>query len=142
MSIFNTIADFRHGSVHLGGTVIEGYENQVINPYLIAGTTVHNIPQTFAVHGGTYSLYLNFINCVGSTGTCAGAKVFEQPFVVCPGMPVRLSTYLATSFSGTQCNVRITITDANGTMLNDQPSISAPYSPSWYQYHLARYAYN
>ncbi|MBK9045398.1 MAG: T9SS type A sorting domain-containing protein [Bacteroidetes bacterium] len=113
---------------------IEGYENQNINPYLVAGTTVHNIPQTFAVHGGTYSLYLNFINCVGSTGTCAGAKVFEQPFVVCPGMPVRLSTYLATSFSGTQCNVRITITDANGTMLNDQPAISAPYSPSWYQY--------
>ena len=112
----------------------EGYEAQVINPYIVPGTTVHTTPQTFATHTGTYSLYLNFLNCTGTSGTCAGAKVFEQPFVVCPGMPVRISTFLTTSFSGTQCNVRITVTDANGAMLNDQPAIAAPYSPSWYQY--------
>ncbi|MBK9046664.1 MAG: hypothetical protein IPL74_08165 [Bacteroidetes bacterium] len=48
----------------------------------------------------------------------------------CPGMPVRLSTYL-TSFSGTQrkCSA-LPLPMQWHTMLNDQPAISAPYSPS------------
>lgn len=112
----------------------DNYENQNINPYIIPGTTVHNSPQTFAAHTGSSALYLNFINCVSGTGTCAGAKVYDQPIAVCAGMPVKISAWLTTTFSGTQCNMQLVITDANGTVLNSQPSLAAPYFPAWVQY--------
>ncbi len=114
--------------------LVDGFEYQTACPYLVPGTTIHTVPQIFSVHSGTYSLYLNFVNCTPPTGTCAGAKVFERPFVVCPNMPLRFSTWLTTSFSGNQCNVQIKISDANGTVLNNQTNIPAPYSPAWVQY--------
>lgn len=112
----------------------DSFEYQTVCPDLIPGTTIHTTPQSFAVHSGNFSLYLNFINCVGTTGTCAGAKVYERGFTVCRNQPVRFSSWFTTSFSGTQCNVRITITDSNGNVLDDQLSIVAPYSPAWIQY--------
>ncbi|HEX5001530.1 MAG TPA: T9SS type A sorting domain-containing protein [Bacteroidia bacterium] len=114
--------------------VSDDFEYTTICPYLIPGTTVHNTPQQFAVHGGSYSLYLNFINCTGGTGTCAGDKVFERKFVVCPFQRYRASAWLTTSFSGTQCNMHIKVTDNSGTVLNDQLQLLAPYAPSWIQY--------
>ncbi len=111
----------------------DGFEYTTVCPDLIPGTTVHNTPQSFAVHTGNASLYLNFINCVSGVGTCPGAKVYERSFVVCRNQPVRFSTWLTTSFSGGQSNVHIKITDSNGNVLNDQLSILAPYAPSWIQ---------
>jgi len=114
--------------------VSDGFEYTTICPYIIPGTTVHNTPQQFAVYNGSYSLYLNFINCTGGTGTCAGDKVFERKFVVCPFQRYRASTWLTTSFSGNQCNMHIKVTDNNGNVLNDQLQVAAPYAPSWIQY--------
>lgn len=112
----------------------DSFEYTTACPDLIQGTVIHSTPQSFAVHSGNLSLYLNFINCVGTTGTCAGAKVYERGFTVCRNQPVRFSTWLTTSFSGTQCNVRIKITDSNGIVLDDQQSVLAPYAPAWIQY--------
>ncbi len=112
----------------------DGFEYATICPDLIPGTTIHNTPQSFAVHTGATSLYLNFVNCVGGVGTCPGAKVYERKFVVCRNQPVRFSAWLTTSFAGTQSNVHIKITDSNGNILNDQLSILAPYAPIWTQY--------
>ncbi len=112
----------------------DGFEYSTVCPYLIPGTTIHNTPQSFAVHGGSLSLYLNFNNCVGGVGTCAGAKVFERGFTVCRNQPHRFSAWLTTSFSGLQCNVNIVIKDGNGTILNNQLQVLAPYSPAWIQY--------
>ena len=125
---------FANGQCTYQVQLSDGYENQNVNPYIIPGTTVHNSPQTFAAHTGSSALYLNFINCVSGTGTCAGAKVYEQPIAVCAGMPVKVSAWLTTSFSGTQCNMQMVVSDANGTVLNSQPSLLAPYFPVWVQY--------
>jgi|SRR5688572_13833742 len=114
--------------------VTDGFEYQTIIPNLIPGATIHNTPQSFAVHSGAWSAYLNFTNCVGGTGTCAGAKVYERGFAVCRNQPLQFSTWLTTSFGGTQCNVRIEITDGAGNVLNNQANIPAPYAPAWFQY--------
>ena len=118
-------------------TITDDFEYTTTCPNLIPGTVIHNTPQSFAVHSGTYSLYLNFINCVNGTGTCAGAKVYERGFTVCRNQPIRFSSWLTTSFSGTQCNVRIKISDSNGNVLDDQLQIAAPYAPAWLQYQSA-----
>lgn len=115
----------------------DGFEYQTSCPYIIPGTVIHYTPQTFAAHSGTYSIYLNFINCTGTSGTCAGAKVFERGFTVCRNQPVRLSTWLTTTFSGNQCDLRIKISDSNGNVLDDQLSVVAPYAPAWIQYQSA-----
>lgn len=49
-------------------------------------------------------------------------------------MSLRFSTWFTTSFNGTQCDLRIVITDGNGSVLNLQSSVLAPYSPNWIQY--------
>ncbi len=112
----------------------DGFEYTTICPYLIPGATIHNTPLSYAVHSGATSLYLNFTNCVSGSGTCAGAKVFERGFTVCRNQPMRFSTWLTTSFAGTQCNVKIKITDSNGIVLDEQLSVVAPYAPIWSQY--------
>ena len=112
----------------------DDFEYQTVCPNLVPGATVHNIPQDWAAHSGVYSLYLNFVNCVGTSGTCPGEKVYERGFTVCRNQPIRFSTFLTTTFAGTQCNIQIQIKDGNGTVLNDQPAISAPYAPLWLQY--------
>ncbi|MEO8147431.1 MAG: T9SS type A sorting domain-containing protein [Bacteroidia bacterium] len=115
-------------------TITDGFEYQTVCPDLIPGTTIHNIPQSYAVHNGTYSLYLNFVNCVGGTGCCAGDTVYKRSIAVCRNMSQRFSTWFTTSFTGLQCDLKIVITDGNNNVLNLQPSISAPYSPLWIQY--------
>lgn len=115
--------------------VNDGFEYTTSLPYVIPGTIVHSTPQTFAAHSGTYSMYMNFINCNGGTGTCAGAKVYERPFTVCPNAAVRLSMYMTTTFSGgASCNMKIVISDANGVGLDSTLSFAAPLNPSWAKY--------
>ncbi len=115
-------------------TLTDGFEYQTICPDIVPGTTVHNTPQAFAVHSGSYSLYLNFINCTAGSGTCAGDTVYKRHFSVCRNMTVRFSAWLTTSFNGLQCDMRIVIVDGNGIVLNLQPNVVAPYSPAWIQY--------
>ncbi len=112
----------------------DGYEYQTVVPHLIPGATIHNIPKNYAVHSGNYSLYMNMTNCVGGAGTCAGDTVYVRPMSVCPNLPVQISSYLTTSFSGPQCNVRLTVIDGNGVVLHNIDSVAAPYAPLWYQY--------
>lgn len=114
--------------------VTDGFEYTTVIPDLIPGTTVHTTPQTFAAHSGTRSMYMNFINCSGGTGTCAGAKVYERTFPVCAGLPLRFNIWMTTTFSGTQCDMKIVISDANGNGLDSTVSLLAPYNPSWIQY--------
>lgn len=115
-------------------TLVDSFEYQTVCPDIIPGTTVHNTPQSFAVHSGSLSLYLNFINCVGSTGTCAGDTVYKRHFTVCRNMNVRFSAWLTTSFNGLQCDMHIVIIDGAGNVLDVQPNVLAPYSPNWIQY--------
>jgi hypothetical protein len=112
----------------------DGFEYSTACPDIIPGTTIHTIPQAYAVHSGSKSLYLNFVNCTTGVGTCPGDTVYVRTFEVCKNMPLRFTTYLTTSFSGLQCNVRIVIVDGNNVVLNDQPGIQPPYAPSWSQY--------
>lgn len=114
--------------------VNEGFENTNIISDLIPGTTVHNTPQTFAAHTGTRSMYMNFVNCNGGTGTCAGDKVYERTFSVCPGIPLRFNGWYTTTFSGTQCDVKLVISDGNGLGLDSVQNLVAPYSPVWTNY--------
>src|SRR6187549_3656953 len=72
----------------------DDFEYQTVCPNLVPGATVHNIPQDWAAHSGVYSLYLNFVNCVGTSGTCPGEKVYERGFTVCRNQPIRFSTFL------------------------------------------------
>ncbi len=123
-----------HAQCNWQTVLTDSYEYQTPCPDLIPGTTVHVVPQSWAVHSGTYSLYMNFINCNGGTGACPGDTIYKRHLSVCKNMPYRFSTYLATSFGGIQCNVKIVITDGNGTVLNMQPAINADYFPVWTLY--------
>ncbi len=135
LSIFTFLSNVNlNAQCNFQTVLTDSYEYQTPCPDLIPGTTVHVVPQSWAVHSGSYSLYMNFINCVGSTGTCAGDTVYKRHLSVCKNMPYRISTYLTTSFGGLQCNVKIVITDGNGTVLNMQPAISADYFPVWTLY--------
>ena len=108
--------------------VTDGFEYSTIVPHLIPGTTIHNTPQSFAVHSGSKSLYMNFVNTMPSN-----SLVYERPVTVCAFVPIRISAWLTTSFSGVQCNVRCEIVDSNNVVL-DSISIAADYAPVWSSY--------
>lgn len=110
--------------------VNDGYEVPGVVPHLIPNTTVHNTPQSFAVHTGATSLYMNFLNTLP-----ANTLVYERPFAVCANVPIKLSAWVATSFSGVQCNIRFEIID-NGNIV-DSISILADYAPLWSHYQSA-----
>ncbi len=112
----------------------DGFEYTNIIPDLIPGTTYQNVPQTFSVHSGAKSMYMNFVNCVSGTGTCAGALVYVRTLSVCENMPVRISLWLTTTFTGGQSNMKMVIRDGNGLVLDSTANVLAPYSPTWTQY--------
>ena len=115
--------------------LFDGYEYQTVVPDLIPGATIHNTPKSYAVYSGTYSLYMNMTNCNGGVGTCIGDTVYVRTMNVCPSLPVQLSAYLTTSFTGgPQSNVHLTVIDGNGVVLDEQDSVLAPYQPAWIQY--------
>jgi hypothetical protein len=101
---------------------------------IIMGTTFHTSPQNFAAHTGARSMYMNFVDCNGGVGTCAGAKVYERSFTVCQNMPHRFSMWLTTTFNAPQSNMKMVIRDANGVVLDSTISVVAPLNPSWIQY--------
>lgn len=109
----------------------DGFEYTTTIPDLIAGTTVHNTPQTFASHTGSRSMYMNFINCVSGVGTCAGDLVYQRTMTSCQNMPIRISGWFTTTFSGTQCDVKIVISDSAGNGLDSINSLVASYLPTW-----------
>ena len=118
-------------------TLYDSFEYQSPCPDVIPGTVYNNIPQSWAVNTGNYSLYLNFVNCNGGTGTCAGDTVYRRVFEVCPNIPNRVTAMLATTFSGLQCDVQIMIIDGNNNVLSNTPSIPADYAPVWTQFQAA-----
>ena len=117
--------------------MVDSFEYTTTCPYIIPNTVWHYSPQTFVAQSGTHSIYLNFQDCNGGAGTCAGDLVFRRGFSVCRNQPLRFSTYLTTTWAGTQSNVRIEIKDGNGTVLDNQASIPANFAPSWTQYQSA-----
>lgn len=112
----------------------DGFEYSTAIIGILPGTTVHTTPQTFAVHSGSSAAYLNFLNCNGGAGTCAGTKVFERVMGFCPDVPVRMNIWFATSFSGVQCDIKIVISDENGNVVDSVASLLPGYSPSWTNY--------
>jgi hypothetical protein len=112
----------------------DGFEYSTIIPDLIPSTTYQNVPQTFSVHSGAKSMYMNFVNCDSGTGTCAGAKVYERSLTVCENMPVRITMWLTTTFNSPQSNMKMVIRDGNGVVLDSTNSVLAPLSPTWTQY--------
>jgi hypothetical protein len=112
----------------------DGFENTNVIPGLQPGKTVHTTPQTFAAHTGTRSMYMNFVNCNGGAGACAGDKVYERIFSVCPGVSLRFNSWYTTTFSGIQCDVKLVISDANGLVLDSIQNLVAPYAPVWTNY--------
>jgi hypothetical protein len=84
-------------------------------------------------------MYLNFIDCNGGLGTCAGAQAYERIYTVCPGMPVRIRAWMTTMFSGAgyqQSDLKLVIRDANGVMLDSVSSLLIPFRTSggWVEY--------
>ena len=122
------------GQCNWTALINDGFEYTTPVIGIMPGTTVHTTPQTFAVRSGTRSAYLNFLNCNGGAGTCAGTKVFERSMDICPGVPVRMNVWFATSFSGTQCDIKIEIRDGNGILLDSVPSLLPGYAPAWTNY--------
>jgi len=112
----------------------DSYEYSTSCPDVIAGTTYQTAPATWAAKTGTKSLYLNFVDSSSANGTHAGDLVYERTINTCPGLPIQISNWLTTTFAGSQCNVRISITDGSGSVLADTLSIAAPYYPTWHQY--------
>jgi Secretion system C-terminal sorting domain len=110
----------------------DGYEYSTIVPDIIPGTTIHNTPQSFAVRTGAKSLYMNFTN-----GLPTGSLVYERPITVCPNVPIRITSWITTSFSGVQCDMQLQIVDSNNVALDNTASLLAPYSPAWAQYQSA-----
>lgn len=117
--------------------VADSFEYTTNCPYIIPNTVWHYSPQTFVAYSGTRSLYLNFQDCNGGSGTCAGDLVYRAGFSVCRNQPVRFSAYLTTTWAGTQCNMKIEVRDGNGNILDTQASIAANYAPMWTQYQSA-----
>lgn len=87
-----------------------GWENSLADTNVLAGTTYGRTPQTYNVHSGTKSLYMNFVNTLS-----AGSLFYDRTIPVCPGAYYRLSVYLITSFGGSACNETVLITDSTGT---------------------------
>ncbi|MBL0096800.1 MAG: hypothetical protein IPP46_10140 [Bacteroidetes bacterium] len=69
---------------------------------------------------------MNFVNCNGGAGACAGDKVYERIFSVCPGVSLRFNGWYTTTFSGTQCDVKLVISDGNGLVLDSIQNLVAP----------------
>jgi hypothetical protein len=117
--------------------LFDGYEYQTPCPDVIPGTTYGTVPQDWAVHSGLYSLYMNFVNCNGGVGTCAGDTVYRRVFEVCPNITNRVTAMLATTFSGAQCNVKIILLDGGGNVLSNTASILPAYAPQWTTFQAA-----
>lgn len=123
----------------------DGFEYTTPVPDLLPGVSVHSSPMPtgfasgYVAYAGTYAMYLNFIDCNGGLGTCAGAKVYERTYTVCPGMPVRIRAWMTTMFSGAnylQSDLKLVIRDANGVLLDSVPSLVCPFRSSggWIEY--------
>ena len=117
--------------------LFDSYEYQTPCPDIIPGTVYGSTPANWAVYSGNYALYMNFVNCNGGTGTCAGDTIYRRVFEVCPNMPNRVTAMLTTTFSGLQCDVKIVLLDAGGNVLHNTPSIMADYAPLWSTYQAA-----
>ena len=117
--------------------LFDSYEYQTPCPDIIPGTVYGSTPANWAVYSGNYALYMNFVNCNGGTGTCAGDTIYRRVFEVCPNMPNRVTAMLTTTFSGLQCDVKILLLDAGGNVLSNTPSIVADYAPLWSTYQAA-----
>lgn len=123
----------------------DGFEYTTPIPDLQPGVSVHSSPMPtgfasgYVAYSGTYAMYLNFIDCNGGLGTCAGAKVYERTYTVCPGMPVRIRAWMTTMFFGAnylQSDLKLVIRDANGLLLDSVPSLVCPYRTvgGWIEY--------
>jgi hypothetical protein len=109
--------------------IYDGFEYTTTIPGLVSGTTTHNTPQTFAVHSGSKSAYLNFV-----TGLAPGTLVYNRQIFTCPNVPLNISAYLTTSFGGVQCDVKIQIVDANNVVLASLDTLKPDYAPTWSLY--------
>ena len=123
----------------------DGFEYSSPIPDLLPGVAIHPNPMAsgfapgYVAYAGTYAMYLNFIDCNSGSGTCAGAKVYERTYSVCPGMPVRIRAWMTTMFNGAgyiQSNVKMVIRDSNGIMLDSVPALSIPFRTNggWIEY--------
>ncbi|MBL0046894.1 MAG: T9SS type A sorting domain-containing protein [Bacteroidetes bacterium] len=119
----------------------DGFEYTTPCPDILTGLVYTTVPQAYSVHSGAKSLYLNFVNCTTATGAgaCVGDTVYRRTISVCPNVPMRISSWYTTTFSGGQCNMHITITDGNNVVLKNTPSLLAPFSPQWVQYQSGQF---
>lgn len=112
----------------------DGFEYTTPCPDVIPGTVYTTVPQSYEVHSGQKSLYLNFVNCSGGTGTCAGDTAYIRTIPVCQGTNYRVSAWFVTTFSGPKCNVKLVVMDANNTVLDVLDSLDCPNITPWVQY--------
>ena len=112
----------------------EGFEYTTACPDVLPGVVYTSIPQSYSIHSGTKSLYLNFVNCAGGVGTCAGDTVYIRTIAVCPNINYRISSFFTTTFSGSQSDINLVIVNENDSVLVNTASVLAPYSPTWINY--------
>ena len=91
---------------------LEGFEYTTACPDVIVGTIYHVIPQTYAVHNGARSLYLNFVN-----NLAPGTLCYERFYSVCPNQTYQISVWLIETYSGSN-NITLNIVDGSGPVLD------------------------
>lgn len=112
----------------------DGFEYTTPCPDVIPGTVYTTVPQSYEVHSGQKSLYLNFVNCTGGTGTCAGDTAYIRTIPVCQGTNYRVSAWFVTTFAGPKCNLKLVVMDANNLVLDVLDSLDCPNLSPWVQY--------
>lgn len=113
--------------------VSDGFEYSTPCPDVLPGVVYTTVPQTWIAHSGTRSLYLNFVNCAGGAGTCAGDTVYRRTFSICPNTAVRVSAWFVTTFAGPTSNMKLLVVDANNNVLANLDSLACP-NLTWVQY--------
>ena len=104
----------------------EGFEYTTACPDLIAGTTYHPSPSTYASgqHSGNRYMYMNFV-----TGLASGSLVYERFYNVCPGQQYQTSCWYI-GLNNSTSNITLRIVDGNGLVLDtwSGSSVNGVYS--------------
>ncbi|MGB0805518.1 MAG: gliding motility-associated C-terminal domain-containing protein [Salibacteraceae bacterium] len=89
----------------------DGFEYSTPIPGLIAGTTYHPNPSSYAARTGNKGVYMNFVNNLPG-----GTLVMSRIYNVCPGYQYKMSAWFK-EINGGSSTVTTRIKDGNGTIL-------------------------
>lgn len=137
ISIFSLSFTIANAQCTWNNLINDSYEYSTPCPDVLPGTVYTTTPQSYVAHSGQQALYLNFVNCAGGAGTCAGDTVYVRTIPVCVGTDYRVSSWFVTTFAGPTSNVKLMVLDANDVVLDVMDSLPCPNVTPWVQYQSA-----